>query len=135
MSDDIYQSPESNLESGNEEFATPSISEILFSFKGRILRKHYWFSLLAIYAVVFIIAIVLGAALSEQAATIGILVLYVPMIWIGLAVQIKRWHDRDKSGWWVFISLIPVIGAIWALVENGFLRGTEGVNRFGPPCA
>lgn len=49
-----------------------------------------------------------------------------------ICVSIKRWHDRDKSGWWVLIGLIPIIGAIWVLIECGILKGTEGPNRFGP---
>ena len=48
-------------------------------------------------------------------------------------VYIKRWHDRDKSGWWMLITLVPIIGSIWLLIELGFLAGTPGVNRFGPP--
>ena len=50
-----------------------------------------------------------------------------------IIVYIKRFHDRDKSGWWVLIGLIPIIGAIWLLIELGFLKGTDGPNRFGPP--
>jgi uncharacterized membrane protein YhaH (DUF805 family) len=50
-----------------------------------------------------------------------------------ILVYIKRWHDRDKSGWWMLILLIPIVGAIWFLVELGFLPGTPGPNRFGPP--
>ena len=46
-------------------------------------------------------------------------------------VYIKRFHDRDKSGWWVLLNLVPVIGWLWALIDNGFLRGTDGPNRFG----
>jgi uncharacterized membrane protein YhaH (DUF805 family) len=45
---------------------------------------------------------------------------------------IKRFHDRDKSGWWLLISLVPLIGPLWLLVELGFLQGSEGANRFGP---
>ena len=41
-------------------------------------------------------------------------------------VYIKRFHDRDKSGWWVLIWLIPIIGAIWLLIELGFLKGNPG---------
>ena len=48
-------------------------------------------------------------------------------------VYIKRFHDRDKSGWWVLIGLIPLIGPLWLLIELGFLKGTDGPNRFGPP--
>jgi len=49
-----------------------------------------------------------------------------------LAVYTKRWHDRNKSGWWSLILLIPIVGPIWMLVELGFLRGTEGTNNYGP---
>jgi uncharacterized membrane protein YhaH (DUF805 family) len=48
-----------------------------------------------------------------------------------LCVYGKRWHDRDKSAWWILIGLIPFIGWIWVLVEVGFLKGTDGPNRFG----
>jgi uncharacterized membrane protein YhaH (DUF805 family) len=50
---------------------------------------------------------------------------------MSLAVFAKRWHDRDKSGWWSLILLVPFIGSIWALVECGCLPGTEGPNRYG----
>jgi uncharacterized membrane protein YhaH (DUF805 family) len=47
----------------------------------------------------------------------GVLVL-VPALWPGIAVSIKRWHDRNKSGWWVWINLIPLVGAIWSLEKT-----------------
>lgn len=50
----------------------------------------------------------------------------------GLAGAAKRLHDRDRSGWFQLIVLIPLTGAIWLGVEIGFLRGTFGPNRFGP---
>ena len=50
-----------------------------------------------------------------------------------IIVHIKRFHDRDKFGWWGLIVLIPIIGAIWLLIELGFLKGTLGPNRFGSP--
>ncbi len=50
-----------------------------------------------------------------------------------IIVYIKRFHDRDKSGWWVLIGLVPLIGQLWLLIECGFLAGTPGPNRFGPP--
>jgi uncharacterized membrane protein YhaH (DUF805 family) len=61
-----------------------------------------------------------------------LIVCYVLMIWVSLATQVKRWHDRDKSGWWCLINLIPYIGGIWVLVECGCLRATEGANSYGP---
>ena len=66
-----------------------------------------------------------GAALATM------LVLLVPAIWIGFALGVKRWHDRDKSGWWILIGMIPIVGPIWTFVECGCLRGTVGPNNYG----
>ena len=59
------------------------------------------------------------------------LLLYPPAIWISLALQVKRWHDRGKSGWWVLLGCIPYSGAIWSFIELGCLRGTDGPNEYG----
>ena len=48
-----------------------------------------------------------------------------------IAVGIKRCHDRNRTGWFLLIGLIPLV-SIWLVVELGFLRGTVGQNRFGP---
>jgi uncharacterized membrane protein YhaH (DUF805 family) len=48
-----------------------------------------------------------------------------------LAVTVRRLHDQDKSGWWILIALIPIIGGIWLLILY-FVEGTRGPNRFGP---
>jgi uncharacterized membrane protein YhaH (DUF805 family) len=48
-----------------------------------------------------------------------------------IAVQVRRFHDQDKSGWWVLIGLIPILGGLAVLVFM-FLEGTRGTNRFGP---
>lgn len=52
--------------------------------------------------------------------------------WIIMAVSIKRAHDRGQSGWWLLLTLIPVIGMIWWLVNLGILEGETGPNRYGP---
>lgn len=110
--------------------APMTVQQILFSFRGRIPRKTYW-----IWGVVVLIAfsvfssLLLGIlGMDEMLASVLVNLL---VLWPAFAVSIKRWHDRDKSGWWLLINFIPVIGMIWALVENGFLRGTPGPNRFG----
>ncbi len=48
-----------------------------------------------------------------------------------LAFYTKRLHDRNRSGWFLLILLIPLIGAIWLIIELGFLRGTKGPNKYG----
>ena len=47
-----------------------------------------------------------------------------------LAVTVRRLHDTDRSGWWIFIGLVPYVGIFILLVLLG-LEGTKGNNRFG----
>ena len=124
------------------------------SFNGRIPRKTYWLGLIVMILLVVVLEIILlsifgvsmmsmdpnatpeaQAAAAEQAMSgmaIPLVILILLTIWPSLAIYAKRWHDRDKSGWWTLIGLVPIIGGLWMLIELGFLRGTEGPNRFGP---
>ena len=72
------------------------------------------------------------AAAAGPLAGIVLIVFIVAATWISIAVAVKRYHDRNKSGWWVLIVLVPVIGGLWYLIECGFLRGTAGPNDYGP---
>ncbi|MDP1633928.1 MAG: DUF805 domain-containing protein [Gallionellaceae bacterium] len=106
------------------------ISQLFFSFAGRITRQSYWLSTLALSAVILVPAFFyfgIGTETAESYVDVASLVLFWPL----LAVQAKRWHDRDKAAWWILIALIPVIGFFWAIIEIGFLPGTSGQNRFG----
>jgi uncharacterized membrane protein YhaH (DUF805 family) len=105
--------------------------EFLFKFDGRINRAKYWIGVVVIYVVVWLFAILF---MATQSTFMGVIFFIVSLasIWPGLAVNIKRWHDRDKSGWWIFIAAIPLVGPIWALIETGFLPGTAGTNQYGP---
>lgn len=104
-----------------------SMKELL-SFKGRASRKTFWIISLTLLAIVLIIGL-LEKMMGGEGTITGIAIL--ASFWPNLAVQIKRWHDRDKSGWWALLHFVPVIGTIWILIENGFLAGTAGDNRFG----
>lgn len=120
------------------------MANLLFSFQGRVNRAKFWLVALGIFVVEVILfaAILGGAAMSgdpEQiAAAVGplagvvIFAFVVIATWISIAVAVKRYHDRNKSGWWVLIVLVPVIGGLWYLIECGFLRGTPGPNNYGP---
>lgn len=107
---------------------------ILFSFEGRIPRRVFW-GVTLLYTIAFY-AFVIGlvAELGEDSlfVNLSILVMYPVMLWVSLAVTVKRWHDLDKSGWWVLIGLIPCLGPLWAFVETGCMRGTYGDNSYGP---
>jgi uncharacterized membrane protein YhaH (DUF805 family) len=107
-------------------------SQLLFSFQGRISRQAYWFAW-AIYFAANTAASIVGTRVLDGNAGGGlILIVWLVIAYSSLAVAAKRWHDRGKSGWWSLIGLVPIVGIIWTVVENGFLPGTLGPNRFGP---
>jgi uncharacterized membrane protein YhaH (DUF805 family) len=101
------------------------------TFSGRAARSEYWFWHL-FFILVAVAAALIDLALFPQSSTsplnnIAELILLLPT----LAVSVRRLHDLDRSGWWIFLGLIPLIGAIWLLVWF-CMRGTVGPNRFGP---
>jgi uncharacterized membrane protein YhaH (DUF805 family) len=103
------------------------------SFDGRINRGKFWAGvgvLLAIGIVAQIIDAMLGTMGESGFGVIGVIVM-LASIYPALALYAKRWHDRDKSGWWSLIGLVPIIGAIWLIVELGILEGTRGANQYG----
>ncbi len=106
----------------------------LFSFEGRIGRASFWglsIGGLVPYAVGFAL---LDGNPGVLRVLLGIVVVIASFISM-LATSVKRWHDRNKSGAWVFINIIPIIGGIWALIEQGFLSGTYEANSYGPPSS
>jgi uncharacterized membrane protein YhaH (DUF805 family) len=126
-----------------------SLMSFLFSFQGRVRRLHLWLFFLAlsvVYGGLFwqfghVLHVhhggwVGGGYMSDEwlwfARSPVFDALALIAVWMKLAVIVKRWHDRDKSGWWVLIVLIPVIGWLWQLIECGFLDGTQGANKYGP---
>ena len=107
---------------------------LLTSFEGRINRGKFWAGvgvLIAVSILASIIDMTLGTMNEAGIGIVGGLV-SLASIYPALAIYTKRWHDRDKSGWWTLIILVPVIGFVWILVELGILEGTRGANRFGP---
>ena len=108
-------------------------------FSGRSRRKEYWMFMLAVailYAACFLVFGGLGTPASEPEGegglfAIPILILVLALIIPSLAVQVRRFHDQDKSGWFVLIGLIPFVGGFVVLVFM-CLEGTRGPNRFGP---
>jgi len=107
-----------------------SFGKLYFSFEGRINRQTYWVNGVLVFLVIGFVVGLLDSIL--QAEGVLIILLQIAVIWPGLAIQAKRWHDRDKSAWWTLITFIPIVGWIWILIELGFLEGTKSENRFGP---
>jgi uncharacterized membrane protein YhaH (DUF805 family) len=119
-----------------------TMMNLLFSFQGRVNRARFWLVHLGILIAEIVIFMIAGGAAmmadpqaamaaSRSATSLVFLVLFIPIFWISLAITVKRYHDRNKSGWWIFIVFVPVIGAIWYFIEVGFLPGTSGPNTYG----
>lgn len=102
---------------------------LFFQFDGRINRAKWWIGVIVLWVVQGIVYAIFG--FDETGLGIAGLISLV-LLWPSLAISIKRFHDRDKSGWWILIALIPIIGFFWILIELGMLEGTAGPNQFGP---
>lgn len=103
------------------------LSRVYFSFEGRLSRKTFW----QYYLIPFVLVGYLLSQVGYENLVIDILLIL--SLWPSLAVQVKRWHDINKSGWWVLILLVPIIGGLIALIANGFSPGTDGENEYGQP--
>lgn len=103
-------------------------------FSGRARRKEYWFFFLFTILASLILAIVdnlIGT--FDQRQGIGLLggIYSLAVLIPSLAVTVRRLHDTDRSGWWILIAFLPLIGAIVLLVFM-VLDSNEHENRFGP---
>ena len=111
---------------------TDAISKCLANyatFSGRARRSEFWFFwlfniLVQIVANVVDSAILGGAGVLSAIASLALL---LP----GLAVSARRLHDGGRSGWWLLIGLVPLVGVILLIIWY-VGRGEDGPNRFGP---
>lgn len=102
-------------------------------FSGRSRRKEYWMFLLGVVIVAIVLGLIEGATgLAGMVGPYGPLsaLLLLGIIVPSIAVQVRRFHDQDKSGWFVLIGFIPLIGGIIVLVFM-CLEGTKGPNQYG----
>jgi uncharacterized membrane protein YhaH (DUF805 family) len=120
------------------------MTNLLFGFQGRTNRAKFWLVALALLVIeIIVLAVLCGSAMmsddpQQALASLGpvagivLIILGLAVTWITIAVGIKRFHDRNKSGVWILIIFVPLIGSLWYLIECGFLRGTPGPNDYGP---
>ncbi len=105
-------------------------------FEGRARRKEYWLFFLFSVVIVTILTVIdefMGLKFELGGEDLGFLstLYYLGIAIPYLAVIVRRLHDTNRSGWWILISLIPLIGGIILLVFT-IIGGTKGDNRFGP---
>lgn len=103
-------------------------------FDGRARRTEYWMYLLfnmIFLAVAAVLDNILGLKFNEQVPYGYIYLLYSLVVFLpGLGVAVRRLHDVGKSGWFILIGLIPIIGGIWLIILMA-TDGTPGRNEYG----
>jgi len=120
---------------GYKKMGNMDFREIYISFDGRFNRARYWLAYLPLILISLVAtyADFITGNFDPEFGTGPISgVVSIILIWPSLSLGVKRCHDRDRSGWFLLIALIPILGAIWLLVEIGFMKGSAGENRFGP---
>ena len=103
-------------------------------FDGRARRQEYWMFILfniIITAVLALIDSLIGTVIRQ--AGFGLLQgLYDLAVLIpSIAVTVRRLHDTGRTGWWILIGLIPVVGGIVLLIFM-LLDSEPGENQYGP---
>jgi len=100
------------------------------TFTGRARRSEYWWFVLFV-ALVSIVASVLDFYLSPDFMVFQ-LIAGLALLLPELAVAVRRLHDTNRTGWWLLIGLVPVVGSIVLLVF--FLIDSDpATNRYGTP--
>jgi uncharacterized membrane protein YhaH (DUF805 family) len=105
------------------------------TFSGRAPRAEFWwfalFVLLGNLLFGALDGLFFGTAPDGQPVSLLGAVFSLAVLLPNIAVGVRRLHDRDMSGWWYLLILIPILGALvllWFFVQ----KGTDGPNRFGP---
>jgi uncharacterized membrane protein YhaH (DUF805 family) len=106
-----------------------------FMYQGRASRSAYWWFALFSFIVSVAVGVIFGGIAGHGAGgAAGFLVvdmmLSLVMLLVSLPLFIRRLHDIDRSGWWLLIGLVPIVGVITLFVFT-LLDGTPGPNRFG----
>jgi uncharacterized membrane protein YhaH (DUF805 family) len=101
-------------------------------FTGRARRSEYWFFVLFNLIIAFVLGVVdglLNLSIGKNTGVLGTiysLAVFIPSI----AVMVRRLHDTNRSGWWIFVGLIPIVGAI-VLIIFAVQDSTPGENKYG----
>ncbi len=129
-----YNAPTADLSRAGEVHET--YMPTMFQLKGRIGRVRYIAYAMGM-TIIFglVIAVVMGllTMLSPSLALVG-MVLYIPMLVLGVMLAIRRFHDLGKSGWYALLIIIPIVNffiSLWLI----FGAGSPAANQYGLPPA
>ena len=109
-------------------YYTNAITKHYVDFRGRARRSEFWYFALFNFIVAAILGTIDQAAHTGQAlAGIYNLIVFLP----SFALSVRRLHDLNRSGWWLLLALIPIVGWI-ILLWWDCTEGTHGPNEHGP---
>ena len=108
------------------------VKENYANFTGRARRSEYWYFALVNLLISIVLGVIDYAIGSSIGPNLGIFRLIYSLVVLvpSLAVLVRRLHDIGKSGWFMFVSLIPIAGIIWLLVLL-CKEGDLGPNQYG----
>jgi FAD/FMN-containing dehydrogenase/uncharacterized membrane protein YhaH (DUF805 family) len=104
------------------------VTYLLFTTRGRISRATYWHATILLWCSFYI----LFTGLDHFVGAASTWLLYPPFFWGVCATSSKRLHDVGKSGLWLVLFLVPVIGPVYLLWQLFLRRGNRLANDFGP---
>ena len=96
-----------------QEALRSAIVENYCTFEGRASRSQYWWYVLFTALLGFLIGIIFG---EETTGNIIQGIVTLALLLPGLGLAVRRLHDIGKSGWWIFLAFIPLVGAIILIV-------------------
>jgi uncharacterized membrane protein YhaH (DUF805 family) len=103
-----------------------------FSVRGRIGRQAYWLFMVLPFLLTGIVLgfLILSLHIPFRMVLVLLLTLVPVLVWVGIAVSVKRLHDIGLSGWWVILCFIPFLHYV-AVPVLGAIRGKVGANIYG----
>jgi uncharacterized membrane protein YhaH (DUF805 family) len=110
------------------QYFMDAVTKHYFDFNGRARRAAFWYFVLVYVIIDIVLAIIQQVAHLNNILT-GLLALALLLPNLGIAV--RRLHDTNRSGWWILIGLIPIVG--WIILIIWYCQaGTTGANQYGP---
>ena len=112
------------VESAKRNLTTSTYAQ----FSGRASRSEYWWFVLASFLVIMAAGVFDIAAGSSAVVTI---LAYLFLIIPGIALSVRRLHDTNRSGWYLLLNLVPLIGSILIFIWS-VTPGDKKANDYGP---
>ena len=115
----------------------------MFDFKGRSRRLEFWLFPISSFLLLLVYFMIVGAIVGDRTTAVtaegraggaSLLLLMLPVLALfvpAVALMVRRFHDQDKSGFFLLMGLIPLIGNLLVLIGMA-MPGEDGENSYGP---